>query len=58
MTATSPASAPTRLQQLRELSVVVADTGDYDAIVRLRPVDCTTNPTLVKKAPACRCTRS
>ncbi len=39
-----------KLAQLRELSVVVADTGDYDAIARLRPVDCTTNPTLVKKA--------
>ncbi|HET6395710.1 MAG TPA: transaldolase [Pseudoxanthomonas sp.] len=50
MTASDTASAPTRLQQLRELSVVVADTGDYDAIARLRPVDCTTNPTLVKKA--------
>lgn len=50
MSATAPNAAPTRLQQLRELSVVVADTGDYDAIVRLRPVDCTTNPTLVKKA--------
>src|SRR5690606_19859775 len=43
-------ASPSRLQQLRELSVVVADTGDYDAIARLRPVDCTTNPTLVKKA--------
>ncbi len=52
MTATAQAPAPSRLQQLRELSVVVADTGDYDAIVRLRPVDCTTNPTLVKKALA------
>ena len=50
MTAPASASSPSRLQQLRELSVVVADTGDYDAIVRLRPVDCTTNPTLVKKA--------
>ncbi|KAF1690810.1 transaldolase [Pseudoxanthomonas taiwanensis] len=47
---TANASTPSRLQQLRELSVVVADTGDYDAIARLRPVDCTTNPTLVKKA--------
>ena len=36
MTASDTASAPTRLQQLRELSVVVADTGDYDAIARLR----------------------
>jgi transaldolase len=43
-------TAPSKLQQLRELSVVVADTGDYDAIKRLKPVDCTTNPTLVKKA--------
>jgi len=44
------ASAPSKLAQLRELSVVVADTGDYEAIQRLKPVDCTTNPTLVKKA--------
>lgn len=43
-------TAPSKLQQLRDLSVVVADTGDYDAIKRLKPVDCTTNPTLVKKA--------
>ncbi len=32
------------------MTVVVADTGDYDAIAKLKPVDCTTNPTLVKKA--------
>ena len=44
------ASQPTKLQQLRELSVVVADTGDFEAVKRLRPVDCTTNPTLVRKA--------
>ncbi len=43
-------STSSKLSQLRELSVVVADTGDYDAIKRLQPVDCTTNPTLVKKA--------
>lgn len=39
-----------KLAQLREMSVVVADTGDYDAVERLRPVDCTTNPTIVRKA--------
>lgn len=39
-----------KLAQLRRMSVVVADTGDYEAIKRLQPVDCTTNPTLVKKA--------
>ncbi len=43
-------TAASKLAQLRDLSVVVADTGDYEAIKRLRPVDCTTNPTLVKKA--------
>ncbi len=43
-------SISSKLSQLRELSVVVADTGDYEAIKRLQPVDCTTNPTLVKKA--------
>ncbi|WP_442683093.1 transaldolase [Stenotrophomonas sp. JC08] len=43
-------TAVSKLVQLRDLSVVVADTGDYAAIERLRPVDCTTNPTLVKKA--------
>jgi transaldolase len=52
MNAPAPAAAasPSKLARLRELSVVVADTGDYDAIKRLKPVDCTTNPTLVKKA--------
>jgi transaldolase len=49
-TTMTAASAASKLQQLRDLSVVVADTGDYDAIRRLKPVDCTTNPTLVKKA--------
>ena len=47
---TSTSASVSKLQQLRELSVVVADTGDFDAVKRLRPVDCTTNPTLVRKA--------
>lgn len=50
MNAPVAAASVSKLAQLRELSVVVADTGDYDAIKRLKPVDCTTNPTLVKKA--------
>src|SRR4029453_10506007 len=29
---------------------VVADTGDLDAVRRLKPQDCTTNPTLLLKA--------
>ncbi|WP_334175141.1 transaldolase [Pseudoxanthobacter sp.] len=39
-----------KLDQLRQMSVVVADTGDIDAVSQLKPVDCTTNPTLVLKA--------
>jgi len=38
---------PTVLDQLRKMTVVVADTGEIDAVKRLRPVDCTTNPSLV-----------
>ena len=41
-----------KLEQLRAMTVVVADTGDLDAIRALRPVDCTTNPTLLLKAVA------
>ncbi|MCM2505971.1 transaldolase [Aureimonas altamirensis] len=41
-----------KLQQLRDMTVVVADTGDIEAVRRLKPVDCTTNPTLVLKAVA------
>ena len=32
------------------MTTVVADTGDLDSVRRLRPVDCTTNPTLLLKA--------
>ncbi len=39
-----------KLEQLREMTVVVADTGDVDAVRRLEPQDCTTNPSLVLKA--------
>jgi transaldolase len=41
-----------KLEQLRQMTVVVADTGDIEAIRALRPVDCTTNPTLLLKAVA------
>jgi transaldolase len=39
-----------KLAQLREMTVVVADTGDIEAVRRLAPQDCTTNPTLLLKA--------
>src|SRR5262250_1153327 len=39
-----------KLEQLRGMTVVVADTGDIEAVRRLKPQDCTTNPTLLLKA--------
>src|SRR4029453_11425019 len=44
------ARMPSKLDQLRAMTVVVADTGDLDAVRRLKPQDCTTNPTLLLKA--------
>ncbi|NND45142.1 MAG: transaldolase [Xanthomonadales bacterium] len=38
------------LTQLREMTVVVADTGDIQAIERYKPQDATTNPSLIYKA--------
>lgn len=38
------------LDQLREMTVVVADTGDLSTVKRYRPVDCTTNPSIVLSA--------
>ena len=41
-----------KLDSLRSMTTVVADTGDVDAVRRLKPVDCTTNPSIVLKALA------
>jgi transaldolase len=38
------------LESLKHHSVIVADTGDIDAIARLRPRDATTNPSLLYQA--------
>ncbi len=38
------------LDQLRTYSEVVSDTGDVDAIIKFKPVDATTNPSLLLKA--------
>ena len=43
---------PSKLDQLKAFTTVVADTGDLDAIARLKPVDATTNPSLLLKAAA------
>src|SRR5215469_1716407 len=39
-----------KLDQLRGMTVVVADTGDIEAVRRSKPQDCTTNPSLLLKA--------
>lgn len=39
-----------KLEQLKAMSVVVADTGDIEAIKKYQPRDCTTNPSLIYKA--------
>jgi transaldolase len=39
-----------QLESLRRHSVIVADTGDIDAIARFEPQDATTNPSLILKA--------
>src|ERR1700741_2850884 len=40
----------TVLESLKKYSVVVADTGDIEAIARLKPQDATTNPSLLYAA--------
>lgn len=39
-----------KLEQLRRLTRVVADTGDIEAMRKYRPEDATTNPSLILKA--------
>ena len=41
-----------QLNSLRQLTVVVADTGDIDAIRQYKPEDATTNPSLILSAAA------
>jgi transaldolase len=40
----------TLLEQLREMTVVVSDTGDFESIEKFRPRDATTNPSLIHAA--------
>ena len=47
-----------KLEQLKQYTTVVADTGDFDAIARLKPVDATTNPSLLLRLLPCRATPS
>lgn len=41
---------PTLFEQLEAMTVIVADTGDFNAIKQFRPRDATTNPSLITKA--------
>jgi len=41
-----------KLEQLKAMTDVVADTGDIEAIRRFHPLDATTNPSLLLKAAA------
>ena len=40
------------LEKLKEMTVVVADTGDFQSIEKFRPRDATTNPSLIAAAAA------
>ncbi|HEY8991074.1 MAG TPA: transaldolase family protein, partial [Luteolibacter sp.] len=42
----------TQLDQLKELTVVVADTGDFESMKAYQPRDATTNPSLILQAAA------
>ncbi len=42
--------AKTLLEQLKEVTVVVADSGDFESIEQFKPQDTTTNPSLLTAA--------
>ncbi|MBC7453049.1 MAG: transaldolase, partial [Massilia sp.] len=39
-----------QLEQLKQFTTVVADTGDFQSIKQFTPQDATTNPSLILKA--------
>ena len=41
---------PSKLEQLKKMTVVVSDSGDFEAIRAFKPQDSTTNPSLILKA--------
>lgn len=38
------------LEQLKNVTTVVADTGDFDSMIAFKPIDATTNPSLIYAA--------
>jgi len=45
-------NSSSQLEQLKQMTTVVADTGDIEAIAKFHPQDATTNPSLLLKAAA------
>lgn len=45
-----PSSAPSMLDQLKQMTVVVADTGEWESLRAYAPEDATTNPSLILKS--------
>ena len=43
---------PSLLEQLKTMTIVVADTGDINSIEKFKPTDSTTNPSLIAAAAA------
>merc|ERR1712226_659733 len=41
---------PSALEQLKEVTTVVADTGDFESMKKFKPQDATTNPSLILAA--------
>jgi transaldolase len=50
MVAPRRSTMPSKLDQLKAMTTIVADTGDMESIRAFKPTDCTTNPTLILKA--------
>ena len=38
------------LEQLRQSTTIVADTGDFESLKKYKPTDATTNPSLILQA--------
>ena len=43
-------SHPSQLEQLKQFTKVVADTGDFESMREFKPLDATTNPSLILQA--------
>jgi transaldolase len=50
LTSRKPENMSSKLEQLKAMTDVVADTGDIEAIKQFHPLDATTNPSLLLKA--------